>query len=160
MKIGKSTVQFNLTASLNSKYQPRYSSIAEVPLWALYARKGDCIGEGWKSTHFVTYDELINYLQRFNGHRVLEAYPRKNDKQNRSYSYDYDSVNNEFIVLDKHTGEVLYIVNSLTEQQVYLSPDYKTDYYFFRKFFGRKHRAYPQTYTWLANSLLNKQCNL
>ena len=153
MKIGKSIVQFN--TNINKR---QFNNVPKeaIPYWKLYSRDGDCIqerlGYQWCSTRALTYKEIVDYLQNFDGHRVLEAYPRMSTNTRRSYQYQYDRSNNELIVLDKYTVEVLYIVNAKTKQRVYLSPDYKKDY-FYNKFYYKQGDKIIDT--WLTVQLLS-----
>ena len=144
MKIGNSRIYFNLSVNRSFK------SMDEVPYWTLYAMKGDCTYPGWKSLKALTYNEIIAYLQNFKGHRVLMAYPRKSTNTRRVYAHDYNNDAHEFIIYDKHTGEVLYIVDSVTQQTKYLSSDYKKAQQFKKHFFAHGEHTY------LATSLISK----
>lgn len=124
MKIGNSTIHFN--TSINA-HQFKTRNIADVPYWSLYARKGDCIGEGWKSYRAMTYDEIVEYLTNYKGHRVLEAYPRLTRNKRRTYVIKFES--DYFVIIDKHTAEILLMYNIRDNRTVILSPDYKSDTY-------------------------------
>lgn len=154
MKIGKSTIRFN--NSINSR-QFYHLSKEAIPYWKLYSRKGDCIqeqtGHQCHSSRAMTYKEIVDYLQNFNGHRVLEAYPRWSTNTRRVYQYEYDRHNNELIVTDKYTGEVVYSVNAETKQRTWLSPDYKRDC-FYNKFYCKQGDEIIDT--WLTISLLSE----
>lgn len=85
-KIGKSVVNFAITASSSHNYK----SIDEVPYWSLYSRPGDCVqdklGAQWRSDRALTLAELKQYLKSYPGRRLLDAYPRKSAKQRISYA--------------------------------------------------------------------------
>lgn len=130
MKIGKSVVNFAITASSSHNYK----SIDEVPYWSLYSRAGDCvqedIGHQWRSDRALTFAEIKQYLERYPGRRLLNAYPRKSNKQNISYKTFVQD--NLVHVYDKWTGEIYatfvaennelrntYIANSLANNLYY-----------------------------------------
>ena len=104
MKIGKSIVNFSLTESSGC----RYTSLADVPYWSLYSRPGDCvendIGHQWRSDRAVTFAELKQYLERYPGRRLLDAYPRKSPTTHISYSINEQG--NDIAVFDKWTGQI------------------------------------------------------
>lgn len=128
MRIGNSTIQFN--TSINSK-QFKTRNIGDIPYWALYARKGDSIGKGWRSYRNLTYDEIAEYLTNYKGRRVLEAYPRFT-KATR-HTYLYKNTDDYFIILDKHTGEILLMYNVNHKEVITISPDYKSPNWLLRK---------------------------
>lgn len=104
MKIGKSVVNFSLTASSGCQY----ISLADVPYWSLYSRPGDCvqedIGNQWRSDRALTFAELKQYLERYPGRRLLNAYPRKSP--NIRISYAISKRGNNIDIFSKWTGEI------------------------------------------------------
>ena len=104
MKIGKSVVNFSLTASSSCKYK----SIDEVPYWSLYSRPGDCvqedIGHQWRSDRAITFAKLKQYLERYPGRRLLNAYPRKSPTIRTSYAVNKRGDNID--IFSKWTGKI------------------------------------------------------
>lgn len=104
MKIGKSVVNFSLTASSSC----HYTSLADVPCWSLYSRPGDCvqedIGSQWRSDRALTFAELKQYLERYPGRRLLNAYPRKSPTTRISYAISKRG--NNIDIFSKWTGEI------------------------------------------------------
>ena len=137
MKIGNSTIRFNM--SINSR-QFKTQNIADIPYWSLYARKGDCIGEGWKSLKALTYDEIVEYLTNYKGHRVLEAYPRRTQATRRRYMIKYWYKSQSFVIIDMSTGEVLLMYDTHNKKTLALSPDYKSDRYLLSLLYKDKAR--------------------
>lgn len=138
MKIGKSVVYF----SINSSSSCRYNSLADVPYWSLYSRPEDCvqkeIGNQWRSDRALTFAELKQYLERYPGHRVLDAYPRKSPKVNISYSVG--KYGNNIEIINKWTGEIYASFaieqedDTYTVRLTYLSKDAPCDKtYYYRK---------------------------
>lgn len=104
MKIGKSVVNFSLNVSSGCQY----TSLADVPYWSLYSRPGDCvqedIGNQWRSDRALTFAELKQYLERYPGRRLLNAYPRKSP--NIRISYAISKRGNNIDIFSKWTGEI------------------------------------------------------
>ena len=137
MKIGNSTIQFNVTANDLFDYERNFGYIAkwsgqiyanrrdaikDIPYWRLYARKGDIVGEGWTSTRNLTYDEIVEYLTNYKRHRVLEAYPRLSKPQRRVYCVKHDEF--EPCVFDKYTGEIYMVVDTTRNNEItYIHPE-------------------------------------
>ena len=153
MKIGNSTIQFNCTIK---RYTPngQKCTLLNVPYWKLYAREGDAVGKGWFSAVVLTYEEIVNWLTTCNKHRVLEAYPRFSTTTRHTHFANYCKSTNEFILTDKYTGEVLYIVNATTGKTKYTSPDYKQHAHLWKKFFCKRDKKL--SFTQLAHSLMCK----
>lgn len=135
MRIGNSTIHFN--TSINTR-QFKTRNIADVPYWSLYARKGDCIGEGWKSVRNLTYNEIVEYLTNYEGHRVLEAYPRRTKVTRHTHVIKHES--DYFVIIDKKTAEILLMYNTRNKETVILSPDYKSDTYLLSLLYKDKAR--------------------
>jgi hypothetical protein len=137
MKIGNSTIQFNMT--IRTDVRKKNLSLQDVPYWRLYARKGDCIGTGWKSDRVLTYDEIVEYLTRCSRHRVLEAYPRFSKRVNDVYYYTFSG--KDWLVINNSTGEVLCEYDTITSERVYLSDEYKSKASYFKKKFEMWYRG-------------------
>lgn len=133
MKIGKSVVNFSLTASSGCQY----TSLADVPYWSLYSRPGDCvqeyIGHQWHGDRAITLAELKQYLENYPGRRLLNAYPRKSYKQRVSYE---TFVKDKIIhICDKWTGEIYatFAIENGTLSNTYLKPDVPLPLSYYRK---------------------------
>ena len=152
MKINKSVIQFKLTCI--RKRDGSYYKMDEIPFWSLYSQAGDCIqwaiGEQWRSPAAMTYDEVIRFLRNCPDRRVLAAYPRFSRSTRRSYVYGYSFYNDEFTIVDKYTGELLYSCSATDGTCTYLDEQYSSSRRFYDKFFNKYGL---EQYTWLA-----KQC--
>ena len=82
MKVGISTVQFNLKASSHP-----YNSIKEVPYWQLYCSEYDKYSTGYKLPGALTYEQIINIMNNLTSKRSFIAFPRKNLVPRRRYIY-------------------------------------------------------------------------
>ena len=82
MKIGKSTIQFNLTATSH-----RYDSIEQVPYWQLYCSKYDKYNPHYKLSAILTYEQVINLINKLPSKRSFIAFPRKNFIPRNQYKY-------------------------------------------------------------------------
>lgn len=131
MKIGNSTIQFNMT--IRTDVRKKNLKIQDVPYWRLYARKGDCICTDWKSGRVLTYDEIVEYLTKYPKHRVLEAYPRFSKRVNDTYYYTFSGKN--WIIINNNTGEILCEYGPVTGELIYLSDEYKSKASYFKKKF-------------------------
>lgn len=133
MKIGKSVVNFSLTASSGCQY----TSLADVPYWSLYSRPGDCvqedIGNQWRSDRALTFAELKQYLERYPGRRLLNAYPRKS--LNIRISYAISKRGNNIDIFSKWTGEIYatFAIENGTLHNTYLQPDAPSPLSYYRK---------------------------
>lgn len=132
MKIGKSTIQFNMT--IRTDVRKKNLSLQDIPYWRLYARKGDCVGTG-KIVRVFTYDEIVEYLTEYPMHRVLEAYPRFSKRVNDTYYYTFWGGN--WVAVDNDTGEVVCEYNPLTGERIYLSDQYKSKAGYFKRVFNK-----------------------
>lgn len=159
MKIGNSTIQFNLSVVRdNRRGYPtgrKYNSIAEVPYWKLYARPGDCISPNWKSQFVLTYEDIVGYLTNYKGHRVLEAYPRKTEKQNNTYAvcrHDIDEENANLIhIVLKDSNYIVCTYDTNTNSIVWISPNYKNK----KQYFINQYLKYPDWMHAKLSKLLN-----
>lgn len=146
MKIGKSVVSFSITASPNYKYK----SINEVPYWSLYSRPGDCLqdkeGIQWRSDRPFTLAEIKQYLKRFPGRRLLNAYPRQSTKRRTSYITLVH--NNEAFIYDKWTGEVYatFVMQDNVLRDVYIAPNAPGHISYYRKLAECKFSQQRQIY--------------
>lgn len=133
MKIGKSVVNFSITASSSCKCK----SIDEVPYWSLYSRPGDCLqeelGHQWRSDRPLTLAELKQYLERYPGRRLLNAYPRRSTNQHISYTtlVQGDTVH----IYSKWTGEIYatFVIQDNVLHNTYLAPDAPSHSSYYRK---------------------------
>ena len=82
MKVGISTVQFNLKASSHP-----YNSIQEVPYWQLYCSEYDKYSPGYKLPGVLTYEQIINIMNNLPSKRSFIAFPRKNLVPRHKYRY-------------------------------------------------------------------------
>ena len=158
MKIGKSTINFNLSCKQTPSGER--CTLQNVPYWKLYSRKGDCIqryiGHKWLSDRVLTYKQIVDYLSNFPGHRVLEAYPRFSENTRNAYQYYFDKPSEEFGVTNLYTGEVVFIMQAYNANRfVYLSSDYSSSMkYYFRKKFYYKAEDGSYKYTHFAKEML------
>lgn len=133
MKIGKSVVNFSITASSSCKCK----SIDEVPYWSLYSRPGDCLqdelGHQWRSDRAITLAELKQYLERYPGRRLLDAYPRQSTNQRIRYE---PFVQGEVVhIYSKWTGEIYatFVIQDNKLHNTYLAPDAPSHLSYYRK---------------------------
>lgn len=124
MKIGNSTIQFNLTVKITPSGEK--CTLQNVPYWKLYSRQGDCISNDWHSTRALTYEEIVEYLTNYKGHRILEAYPRFSLNVRNRYIYKTSSYCTQGVVIDKHTDEIVCIIDLMTSQILYKSKHCKS----------------------------------
>ena len=133
MKIGKSVVNFSITASSSCKCK----SIDEVPYWSLYSRPGDCLqdelGHQWRSDRPLTLAELKQYLERYPGRRLLNAYPRQST--NQRIRYEPFVQGNIVHIYSKWTGEIYatFVIQDNILRNTYLNPDAPIRPYYYRK---------------------------
>ena len=164
MKIGNSTIQFNVTANNNivqydyciNKYvlqtdgecfDNRRDAIKEVPYWALYARKGDCISPNWKSTRVLTYNQIVEYLTKYIGHRVLEAYPRISNKRRNTYAACRNDKDNNIVhIVLRDSNYIVCTYDTNTKSILYISPNYKDK----KQYFIKQYFEYPD---WIHDKL-------
>ena len=134
MKIKNSRIYFK-----NRVANAKSVNVKDVPYWSLYSRKGDdlqeAIGKQWRSPMVFTYDEIIDYLNIYQGSRKLTAYPRFSKHTRRSFTLSYDKHDHMFVVMDKYTGVVHCMIDANTAKVKYLSRDYKSGTQFVKKFF-------------------------
>lgn len=138
MKIGKSTIQFNMT--IRADVRKKNLSLQDIPYWRLYAREGDFCGPNWKSDRVFTYNEIVKYLTKYPEHRVLEAYPRFSKRINTTY-YRY-AHKTGICLVHNDTGEILCEYDPVTGKLTYLSDEYKSK----ASYFKRKIKGW---YKWL-----------
>lgn len=131
MKIGNSTIQFNMT--IRADVRKKNLSLQDIPYWRLYARKGDCIGIG-KLVRVFTYDEIVKYLTKYPKRRVLEAYPRFSKRTHNAYLYQFWGKN--WIIVNNDTGEVVCEYDPVTGERTYLSYYYKSKAGYFKRRFN------------------------
>lgn len=138
MKIGKSVVNFAITASSSHNCK----SIDEVPYWSLYSRQGDCLqeelGHQWHSDRAITLAELKQYLERYPDRRLLDAYPRKSTKQRISYT---TSLQGDVVhIYSKWTGEIyaIYVIQDNILRNSYIAPDAPSRSSYYRKLAAHK----------------------
>lgn len=111
MKIGISTVQFNLTATSHP-----YNSIKEVPYWQLYCSKYDKYSPCYKLPAILTYEQVINIVSNLPSKRSFIAFPRKNLMSRRQYKYVegynqltvWDAILDERIITMTTDKEIVY----------------------------------------------------
>lgn len=118
MKIGISTVQFNLTASRN-----RYKSIEEVPYWQLYCSKYDKITPGYKLPAVLNYEQVKYIVENCLVSRSFVAFPRKNFIYRRKYVYE--DAGNMLTIRDAYTKDRI-IVMSVDKDIMYMDQQYNS----------------------------------
>ena len=133
MRIGKSTIHFNTTIN----YDYDYKSPADCPYWSLYIvdRKIK------KSTYIdtMTYKQVVDFLKEHPFHITVHAYPRKSLSRRRAYLYERRG--NEYLVVDKHTGEVYLQYDWITDTVIYQSPEHDRPDKLLKSLKARIHNA-------------------
>lgn len=139
MKINNSVVQFKLTCI--RKRDGSYYTMDEIPYWSLYSQSGDstqwATGEQWRSPVAMTYNEVVNFLSDCPNRHVLAAYPRFSRTTRRSYIYGYSAYSDEFTIIDRYTGELLYSCTVDDGTCTYLDEQYSDSRRFYDKFFNK-----------------------
>ena len=131
MKIGKSVVNFSITASSSCKCK----SIDEVPYWSLYSRPGDCLqdelGHQWRSDRPLTLAELKQYLEHYPGRRLLDAYPRQST--NQRISYKTLTQGNIVHVYGRWDGEIYatFVVENNELRNTYIADDVRNNLHYY-----------------------------
>lgn len=152
MKIGNSTVKFNLTIAKTPSGEK--TTLQNVPYWRLYSRKGDDL-PNWRSPVVLTYEGVINLVKRQNedGIRcVLEAYPRFSTARRKSYKYCIE--NTDFVVKDKYTNITYCKFDIVSGALTFRHPDCKYPNKFWNKFFFKSDLG--DCFTILARDLIDK----
>lgn len=152
MKIGKSVVNFSITASSSCKCK----SIDEVPYWSLYSRPGDFVqeqtGHQWRSDRALTLAELKQYLEHYPARRLLNAYPRQSTNQRNSYKV---IVKDDIIhICNKWTGEVhaIFAIRDNMLHNTYLASDLPNSLLYYMKMAAKNFNNQNNNYTRRTNN--------
>lgn len=133
MKIGKSVVNFAITASSSCNYK----SIDEVPYWSLYSRPGDCLqnelGLQWRSDRAITLAELKQYLEHYPGRRLLYAYPRQSTERHICYATLVQD--NTIHIYGKWDGEIYatFVAENNELRNTYIVDEVRNNLHYYNK---------------------------